>query len=369
MAQIREFESTTESYFILDGVSYPKVYEAMLDNSYSDTKVKLVPTNRDTNQLVFSTEYTNIRVDDESFDTALEAISRLNQVVFSKGGGSGGGGTIQSIQSGSSNVTINNTDVNNPQVIVKNTIEVFIPVTMAQIESTEADTILERKEKLSTWINLQNYNKPSGEIWYWDIVDEPDYSSGGTSDGLWIETEDGEFTVEDEFGNIGFRISNDGYVEIPRFTDETKTTITDFVTDGIIIPENDNSINQIPSLDNYADINHIINYGQSLSVGQTEVVLTTSALFPNLVNFDGVTRTSPYDKSLTGDTYPTNRRIALTPIIERVSDGAPATGTLRETPTSGILESLALEINKFSATTFPTLPIKLLGSALVVLPI
>ena len=94
MAQIREFESTTESYFILDGVSYPKVYEAMYDDiRYSDTKIKLVPTNRDTNQLVFSTQYTNIRVDGDSFDTALEAISRLNQVVFSKGGGSGGGGT------------------------------------------------------------------------------------------------------------------------------------------------------------------------------------------------------------------------------------------------------------------------------------
>jgi len=93
MAQIREFESTTESYFILDGVSYPKVYEAMLDNGYSDTKIKLVGTNRDTTPLVFSTQYMNIRVDGDSFDTALEAISRLNQIVFSKGGGSGGGGT------------------------------------------------------------------------------------------------------------------------------------------------------------------------------------------------------------------------------------------------------------------------------------
>lgn len=93
MAQIREFESTTESYFILDGVSYPKVYEAMLDNGYSDTRIKLVGTNRDTTPLVFSTEYTNILVDGEDFDTASEAISRLNQVVFSKGGGSGGGGT------------------------------------------------------------------------------------------------------------------------------------------------------------------------------------------------------------------------------------------------------------------------------------
>ena len=117
MAQIREFESTTESYFILDGVSYPKVYEAMYDDiRYSDTKIKLVPTNRDTNQLVFSTQYTNILVDGESFDTALEAISRLNQVVFSKGGGSGGGGTgIQSIQEGD-NITVDATDPLNPIV-------------------------------------------------------------------------------------------------------------------------------------------------------------------------------------------------------------------------------------------------------------
>lgn len=94
MAQIREFESTTESYFILDGVSYPKVYEAMIDSGYSNTKIKLVSTSRDTLPLVFSTEYTNIRVDGDSFGSASEAISRLNQVVFSKGGGSGGGGTV-----------------------------------------------------------------------------------------------------------------------------------------------------------------------------------------------------------------------------------------------------------------------------------
>lgn len=104
MAQIREFESTTESYFILDGVSYPKVYEAMLDNGYSDTKIKLVGTNRDTASLVFSTQYTNIRVDGDSFDTALEAISRLNQIVFSKGGGSGTGGATNVITEDSDTV-------------------------------------------------------------------------------------------------------------------------------------------------------------------------------------------------------------------------------------------------------------------------
>ena len=115
MAQIREFESTTESYFILDGVSYPKVYEAMLVSGYSDTKIKLVGTNRDTTPLVFSTQYTNIRVDGDSFDTALEAISRLNQILFSKGGGSGTGGATNVITEDSDTVAFTgNGTVGNP---------------------------------------------------------------------------------------------------------------------------------------------------------------------------------------------------------------------------------------------------------------
>lgn len=131
MAQIREFESTTESYFILDGVSYPKVYEAMLDNGYSDTKIKLVGTNRDTTQLVFSTEYTNIRVDDVSFDTALEAISRLNQIVFSKGGGSGTGGATNVITEDSDTVafTGNGTAVTPLKAEVKSDGLDYIPLT------------------------------------------------------------------------------------------------------------------------------------------------------------------------------------------------------------------------------------------------
>ena len=77
----------------MDGVSYPKVYEAMLDSGYTKDRVKLVGTNRDNSPLVFSTHYSNIRVDGASFASANAAISRLNQVVFSKGGGSGDGGT------------------------------------------------------------------------------------------------------------------------------------------------------------------------------------------------------------------------------------------------------------------------------------
>ena len=130
-----------------------------------------------------------------------------------------------------------------------------------------------------------------------------------------------------------------------------------------IIPIPDNRIINDSYRDKLADVNHIIDNGQSLSVGQTEIVITTAALYPNLVNFDGVTRTSPYDLSLTGDAYPINRHESFVPITERVNDGSVATGQLRETPTSGILENLALEINKVSSVQFPTLPIQLLGSA------
>lgn len=121
MAQIREFESTTESFFILDGVSYPKVYEAMIDSSYSNTKIKLVSTSRDTLPLVFSTEYTNIRVDGDSFGSASEAISRLNQVVFSKGGGSGDGGTTEAAENANNAAAAANTAAQNALSGIKGT--------------------------------------------------------------------------------------------------------------------------------------------------------------------------------------------------------------------------------------------------------
>ena len=46
MAQISEFTSTSESYFILDGVKYPKSYEAVDDSSLNDNRLKVIPIGR-----------------------------------------------------------------------------------------------------------------------------------------------------------------------------------------------------------------------------------------------------------------------------------------------------------------------------------
>lgn len=97
MAQIREFTSTNASYFILDGVKYPKSYEAVDDSSLNDNRLKVIPIGRTGEQLVFSTHYRNVSVNGSRFNSLEEAISAINEVVFSKGGGSGDGGTIEGI--------------------------------------------------------------------------------------------------------------------------------------------------------------------------------------------------------------------------------------------------------------------------------
>ena len=92
MAQIREFTSTNASYFILDGVKYPKSYEAVDDSSLSESRLKVIPIGRTGEQLLYSTHYKNVRVNGNSFTSLEQAISAINEVVFSKGGGSGDGG-------------------------------------------------------------------------------------------------------------------------------------------------------------------------------------------------------------------------------------------------------------------------------------
>lgn len=178
------------------------------------------------------------------------------------------------------------------------------------------------------------------------------------------DTTERAYAIEDQNNVESIYITNSGQFGVAEFDEITKQKVRDFV--GVIEPvepiEPAQSVVYKPSLDNYVDVNHILTYGQSLSVGQTEVVISSVSPYPNnLLNFDGVTRTSTYDKSLTGDTYPINRRISFNPLIERVSDGA--LNTLRETPSSGTAESLAYEINKFSDVKFPTLPLKVLVSA------
>ena len=216
------------------------------------------------------------------------------------------------------------------------------------------------------------------------------------------ETTDGLYTIQDSNGNVAFKITTDGLIEFYGISDSTKNSFfppIDKTNNGLytivdstgnpsfFIKENgevdffaiggnlkdiikklisdyipSNQVENPGALDKYSDINHIITYGQSLSVGLNEAVITSSAMYPNLICFDGVVRTSPYDLSLTGDVYPTNRRISFKPLVERLNDGT-APGILRETPTSGSVEMLATEINKFAYTKFPDLQMKILGSA------
>lgn len=158
----------------------------------------------------------------------------------------------------------------------------------------------------------------------------------------------GEFYFTDPAGRIGVKINATGHLETAAFGFITQQMVAQIVA------------NVTASTGRYlADYNHIIGYGQSLSVGETETVITTSQLNPNLLCFDGVVRTSPYDKSLTGNTYPTNRRIAFAPLVERLNDGVLA-GLLRETPSSGTGEMFA---KSYSETVFKNLDKKIVLSA------
>lgn len=174
------------------------------------------------------------------------------------------------------------------------------------------------------------------------------------------KSSDGIFSIRDEAGNPAFWIGQNGDVEFFGFGQNVKYLITEMIKQ--YSPTAPPSQGTVKNLDKLSDVNHIITYGQSLSVGQTDQVITSLNMFPNLICFDGVVRTSAYDKSLTGNVYPENRRIGFAPLKERVNDG-DVPGALRETPTSGAVEMLALEINKFALTKFPDLAVKILGSA------
>ena len=58
-----------------------------------------------------------------------------NPIISSTGGGSGGSGTLKSIQSGSNNVTIDNTDIANPKISVRDTFTSDIAVSLPEISA------------------------------------------------------------------------------------------------------------------------------------------------------------------------------------------------------------------------------------------
>jgi|GEM_PF-5883949 hypothetical protein len=138
----------------------------------------------------------------------------------------------------------------------------------------------------------------------------------------------GEFCLIDENNYIGLKLSSMGELDFAKLGALGKSVVAKIA----------NSV--INGGVEMADVSHIINYGQSLSVGQTERLISATQSNPLLLCFDGVQRTSSYDLSLTGDAYPTNRRIAFAPLVERTNDGTSA-GLLMETPATGIGEMFA----------------------------
>lgn len=152
-----------------------------------------------------------------------------------------------------------------------------------------------------------------------------------------LETDDADsFYFVDGLGNIAVKITQDGKLDAIDFGVNLTKRIK-YLSNGVFY-----TVNNV-----LAVYNHIINYGQSLSVGQTEKIITSTQPSERLFCLDGVVRTSEYDKSLTGDIYPINRRISFQPLVERVNDGAdPA--ALRETPSSGIGEMFQQSFEVFS---------------------
>ena len=158
----------------------------------------------------------------------------------------------------------------------------------------------------------------------------------------------GEFYFCDPNGYVGVKITANGKFESAELGNVTASHVADIARS--ILSTNGREL---------SDYNHIITYGQSLSVGQTEKVISTTQPNPNLLNFDGVTRTSAYDKSPTGDTYPINRRISLQPLVERTNDGTAA-GVCRETPSTGTGEMFA---KSYEETMFAKMSKKVIVSA------
>ena len=105
----------------------------------------------------------------------------------------------------------------------------------------------------------------------------------------------------------------------------------------------------------FEDVNHVISYGQSLSVGETEKVISTQTLakYGNLISFGGSVLTNPNS----GD-YPGNLT-SFDTLYEKTNTGV-APGALNETPVTGTCEKLYQEyFNGIGANK----NIKILGSA------
>lgn len=125
---------------------YPSEFFESKTKSYELYRNK--NSNEDGNKILFSARNVNsgeylfsnvaveeVEVDGVTYSTYEELSEGLTPILFKKGGGTGSGGTIQSIQSGSNNVTIDNTDIANPKISVRDTFTSDIAVSLPEISA------------------------------------------------------------------------------------------------------------------------------------------------------------------------------------------------------------------------------------------
>jgi hypothetical protein len=157
---------------------------------------------------------------------------------------------------------------------------------------------------------------------------------------------DGQWSVKDEDGNTALRVQENGDVDFNSLGEAASLLILEIIKNNVI-PTAQTKVDF-----DFADVNHIINYGQSLSVGQTEVVISNDFIYGNMLTFGGSVLTSAYSED-----YPGNLT-SFTSLKERTYT---ATSQLKETPTTGIVEKFYKDILKSKRTNNTDL--KILGSA------
>ena len=141
----------------------------------------------------------------------------------------------------------------------------------------------------------------------------------------------GQYLIIDGSGKIAFRISPSGMVDFAGFGNIFKYELNRFL-------RIEGYANVSSEIEKLADINHIITYGQSLAVGQSDRIITDIPFSPNAVMFASGGLTNPLYFS-----HPVDYS-SLTPLMEQTPDLQPA---INESPVSGTAEYM---INNLSNT-------------------
>lgn len=153
----------------------------------------------------------------------------------------------------------------------------------------------------------------------WDLLKE----------SVIVLDEAGQYLIIDGSGKIAFRISPSGMVDFAGFGNIFKYELNRFL-------RIEGYANVSSEIEKLADINHIITYGQSLAVGQSERIITDIPFSPNAVMFASGGLTNPLYFSHSLD------YTSLVPLKELTPDLQPA---INESPVSGTSEYLVNKLN------------------------